>query len=440
MLATFAAPTVAMGALGLPVVAYLPEYYANALGLPLAAVGTAFMGVRLLDLLCDPFIGGLMDRTRSRWGRFRPWLAVSAPLLSGAAWMLFMASPGVTLAYLWVSLIVLYAGVSICVLSHTAWAATLSADYDQRSRIYTWWQAGNVVGLILVSLLPIALESAWGGDHAARIRTMGWIVVALVPIAIGITILGTPERAAPVVRHESGWRQYGALAKRATVRRIVTADLLLALAPGITAALFFFYAERVKDFDKTEASLLLLAYLVSALVCAPLWTELARRIGKHRAVSAAGMVYVVTQAVIALVPAGQFWTAVPAMMLAGIPYSAGPSLLRSMLADAVDEERLASGADRTGLLYAVLAATWKLGYALSIGIAFVSLDLIGFDAGRSGGGEGLVGLQILFVAAPALCGLLAAWVCLGYPLDARRHAEIREGLALADGASPSPPD
>src|SRR5688500_15893656 len=99
-LAAFAAPTLAMGALGLPVVVYLPEYYSNALGLPLAAVGTAFMGVRLLDILFDPFIGGLMDRTRSRWGRFRPWLAASAPLLSLAAWMLFMPGAGVSVAWL----------------------------------------------------------------------------------------------------------------------------------------------------------------------------------------------------------------------------------------------------------------------------------------------------------------------------------------------------
>ena len=258
---------------------------------------------------------------------------------------------------------------------------------------------------------------------------MGWFIIVLVPLCIGLAILRTPEPVSAGEPHKSGLGEYAAILKRPTVRRILAADLLLALAPGIIAALFFFYIERVKDFDRPQAAILLLGYLISALVCAPLWAGLARRIGKHRAVGAAGLVYILGQTVVALVPAGQLWLAVPALMVAGIPYSAGPSLLRSMLADVADEERLASGADRKGLLYAILAATAKLGYALAVGITFISLDILGFDAGGAGDPQvGLIGLQGLFVIAPALCGLLAAWACFGYPLDARRHAEIRAQL------------
>src|SRR5688572_8070231 len=166
-----------------------------------------------------------------------------------------------SMAWLWHWIDVLYAGVSICVLSHSAWAATLSSDYDQRSRIYTWWQAGNVVGLILVLLLPMVLEAVSGGDHEARIRTMGWFIIVLVPLSIGTAILRTPEPGFSGEPHKSGLREYAALLRRPTVRRILAADLLLGLAPGITAALFFFYVERVKDFDKSEASILLLSYL-----------------------------------------------------------------------------------------------------------------------------------------------------------------------------------
>ena len=166
-------------------------------------------------------------------------------------------------------------------------------------------------------------------------------------------------------------------------------------------------------------------------------TRLARTMGKHRALSVAGVVYAVVQLAIVILPPGAFWLAVPGLILAGLPFSAGPFLLRSMLADVGDEERLATGADRTGLLYAILAGTAKLGYALAVGITFVSLDVLGFNA--QGGGDpqaGLLGLQLLFAITPAVLGLLAAWVCFGYPLDARRHAEIREQLSLRDGVPP----
>jgi Na+/melibiose symporter-like transporter len=437
VLAAYAGPCLPLAALGLPLVVYLPEYYSNALGLPLAAVGAAFMGVRLLDILFDPFIGGVMDRTRTRWGRFRPWLALGAPPLMLATYMLFMAERGVGPGYLWLWLIVAYAGLSICVLSHTAWAAVLSGDYDERSRIYTYWQGGNVVGMILVLVLPPMLEAQAGGDHAAGIRAMGWFIIVLLPLTIGTALLRVPEPVAPLRRDRAGLREYLGLLKRPNVLRLLCVDLLLGLAPGITGALFFFYFERVKDFDKVEAGILLLIYFLAALVCAPVWTLLARRIGKHRALTVAGIVYAIVQFGVVLLPPGDLALGAPWLVLAGLPYSAGPLLLRAMMADVGDEERLREGADRTGLLYAVLTGTAKIGFALSVGITFVALDLLGFNAQGGGGEAGMLGLQVLYVAAPAVLGLIAAWVMLNYPLDAARHADIRAQLTLRD-AGPQP--
>src|SRR5690606_3517232 len=143
---------------------------------------------------------------------------------------------------------------------------------------------------------------------------------------------------------------------------------------------FFFFFERVKDFEKGEAGLLLLIYFLSAMICAPLWTRLSRRLGKHRALALAGVMYAVSQAAVLILPPGNFWLAAPGLFLAGMPFSAGPFLLRAMMADVGDEERLATGADRTGLLYAILAGTAKIGYALAVGITYVALDMLGFNA------------------------------------------------------------
>jgi len=60
---------------------YVPEFYSNTIGLSLAAVGFIFSTVRLAGIVFDQLIGGIMDRTRTRWGRFKPWLAIAAPLL-----------------------------------------------------------------------------------------------------------------------------------------------------------------------------------------------------------------------------------------------------------------------------------------------------------------------------------------------------------------------
>ena len=109
-LAALAAPALPMSALTLPLIIYLPEFYANALGMNLALVGLIFTAVRLADLVFDPLIGGLMDRTRSRWGQFRPWLVLGGPLVMLGTYMLFMAERGVGPIYLSAGLILAYAG------------------------------------------------------------------------------------------------------------------------------------------------------------------------------------------------------------------------------------------------------------------------------------------------------------------------------------------
>ncbi|MFN3572603.1 MAG: MFS transporter [Phenylobacterium sp.] len=437
-LAALAAPCLPLAGLGLPLVVYLPEFYANELGLNLSAVGTAFMGVRLLDIAFDPFIGGVMDKTRTRLGRFRLWFAISAPILMLAAYMLFMAQPGVGVGYLWLWLLVVYAGFSIATLAHLSWGSVLSPGYDERSRIYAWWQGGNVVGMILVLTLPPLLGLLGVPSHAIGVEAMGWFIMLLLPLTMGLALLKVPEPILTTPPHRSGFKEYLQLFRRDSVRRLLAADLAIGTGPAITGALFFFFFERVKGFDKAEAGSLLLVYFIGGLIGGPLWTRLAYRTGKHRALAIATVFYAIVTAGALVIPPGNWPVAALLMFLIGLPFSAGPFLLRAMMADVGDEERLATGADRTGLLYALLSGTVKIGSAAAVGVTYVGLDLIGFNARTADSGSGLVGLQIMFLAVPAALSLIAGWIVLNYPLTAERHADIRSALDERDLAEAAP--
>jgi Na+/melibiose symporter-like transporter len=109
-LAAFSGPGLPIGAVGLPMIVYLPPYYAGALGLDLAAVGLVFFLVRAIDLPLDPLLGHLMDRTRSRFGRYRPWLLAGGLTLAAGAWLVFMAEPGLGAFAAFCFLMVLYLG------------------------------------------------------------------------------------------------------------------------------------------------------------------------------------------------------------------------------------------------------------------------------------------------------------------------------------------
>ena len=150
LLAPFAAASMPVSALGLPLSVYLPNYYVSHIGLSLGAVGAAFSIVRLIDIVFDPMIGIAINSTRTRFGRFRPWMIAGGPLLMLATYMMFMAEPGASTFYMVVWLLVLYAGFSMVTLGHASWAAALVPEYHQRSRVYGWMQAVGVLSIIIV--------------------------------------------------------------------------------------------------------------------------------------------------------------------------------------------------------------------------------------------------------------------------------------------------
>jgi Na+/melibiose symporter-like transporter len=354
-----------------------------------------------------------------------------------AAYMLFMAKPGVSVGYLWAGLLIVYAGASIASLSQLAWSAVLSPNYDQRSRIYGWWQAGNVVGMILVLTLPALLPLIGVEGHGAGVRAMGWFIVILLPLTVGLALWKVPEPPVASEVKKSGFREYLSLFKRPSVVRILVADLLIGTGPSITGALFFFFFERVKGFEKGEASLLLLIYFIGGLLGAPLWTWLSYRISKHRTLAVSSIVYAGMTMCSLIIPQGAMIPAAILMFLIGVPYAAGSFLLRAMMADIGDEERLESGVDRTGLLYAILSGTVKVGSAAAVFVSFPLLQALGFDPTAKGVDAGLGGLSILFAAVPAVMALAAAWIVWGFPLTAERHAQIRAALAARDMKEPS---
>ena len=99
-LAAYGQLVMPLAVIGLPVAVYLPPFYSGTLGLDLAAVGFILMLARISDVFTDPLIGRLSDRTRSRFGRRRPWVLAGVPVMMLSAYMLFLPSGEVSNLYL----------------------------------------------------------------------------------------------------------------------------------------------------------------------------------------------------------------------------------------------------------------------------------------------------------------------------------------------------
>lgn len=433
-LAVFALPCIPIAAMLMPVTVYLPNYYATDLGVSLGAIGFAFAAVRLFDVWLDPTLGFLIDKTNTRFGRFRPWLVAGLPVAVAAIWMLFMAQPGIDGSYILFWLVMGFVGQSMASMSHVTWSARLAPDYHQRARVFGWWQAFTVLGMLLVLAIPPLMKFGFGADHAAGVQAIGWFVVLALPVAIAMAMLAVQEPEAPKNHQAPDWRQYLQMARRPSVLRLLMTDILVNTGPVIAGTLFFFYFGAIRGYDRASAGLLLLLYFVGALAGAPLWGALGRSLGKHRALTVASIIYAAVQAGVLIAPQGVIW-AVVGMTLAGIPFAAGPILLRAMMADVSDEERLHSGVDRSGLLFGLLSGVVKIGSATAVYLSTVLLEAVGFhpDLGAANGPDALTALSLVFTLAPAALGVLGAILISGHKLDKDAHDAIRLKLEERDG-------
>jgi Na+/melibiose symporter-like transporter len=438
VLAAFSGPCLPYAAVGLPLAVSLPAFYSQYVGLDLAAVGLAFLLVRCIDIFFDPLVGWGMDRTRSKWGPYRTWLTIGTPILMLAVAFIFFVKPGAGFVYLFGWLLVLYLGFSITTLAQLAWGAVLAPQYDERSRLYGWWQAANIVGVLIALFIPtIVLQLHWG-TYEDGVRAMGWFILISLPLTLLTAVLLAPEPQTVRQQPHGALKAWIALIVRPVVRKVLWCDLLLGVAPGITGALLFFYFESIKGFDRGQSQIFMVLYFVAGLIAAPFWSWLAVKVGKDRALQIASYAFAILYALVGFLPAGNFTITAIGLFIAGLPYAAGLLLTRAMMADVADEVRLDTSEDRTGLLFSFLSLTTKLGYAISVGVLII-LGRVGFDEapGATNSPLALTTLQILFLAVPTVLLAASAFVLNRYPLGAARHAEVRASLEARDAEAAS---
>lgn len=436
-LALFAAPAIPIAALGMPLVVYLPPFYAEDLALGLSAVGAVFMGTRLWDIFTDAILGSVTDAVRTRWGRRRPWIVLAVPIVVLAVWRLFLPPEDAGLVYLLIWLVVLYVGWTMLTISHMAWGAELSDDYHVRSRLQGWRQAALVIGMVTVLALPAIAEQRFGGGGWTRAAAMGWFIIVLLPIAVAVSVLGLGERPVRDTGREraSSLQAYKLALKNPLVWRLLGADLCAGIAPGVTASLYVFFVGHAMQLEE-HTSALLLSYFVAGLISVPIWVRISYRFGKHRTFSAAMLYMAATLPLVLLLEPGNVWAYAPANIVYGLGFGAAPVLLRSITADITDDDAVRSGTQRAGLFYSLLAMTNKLGFAVAVGVAYPLLDVFGFDPHIENTPEAIAGLEGVFVTVPVICFLIAAAIMWRFPLDERRQAQLRAEVSGGADAAP----
>jgi Na+/melibiose symporter-like transporter len=117
----------------LPVGVYVQPYYAE-LGISLYAMSAIIFFSRISDVITDPLIGVLSDKTKSPWGRRKPWIALGTPLMMISIYMLFVPGENPSLGYFALWTILMYLAFTLVDLPYYAWGSELSTDSNHTAR------------------------------------------------------------------------------------------------------------------------------------------------------------------------------------------------------------------------------------------------------------------------------------------------------------------
>lgn len=423
--------------LGLPLLVYLPGFYAETVGIGLTAVGAILLLARIWDGVTDPLVGFLSDRTRTRFGRRRPWLIAALPLVLVGAWLLFRPPEGAGAWHLLVWSFVVYLGWTMMQIPHQAWGAELSGDYGERARIAAMREAFALCGVIVAAALPAVLPALGLADEgtgaAGALAAIAVITAVLLPISGAVLVAVVPEpppARAQAIAVREGVR---VLLANQPFRRLLAAYLFNGIANGLPSSLFLMFVGHRLQLAEMQG-VFLLAYFLAGLAGVPLALVLARHLGKHRAWCAAMLVTCAAFVWAPLLPPGSMVAFAAICVVTGLGLGADLALPPAMQADVVDEDTAAGGEGRAGLYFAVWGMATKLALALAVGLAFPLLDLAGFDP-RAAGQTPDAGLALaaLYAWGPVALKLVAIGLMWGFPLDQGRHAQLAAVIRKRDG-------
>lgn len=435
--------TYAIGSLGTGGFATLPGlvlvyYLTDTLGIAALAAGVLVTAAKIWDVIIDPVIGARSDRSLAVRGSRRPLMMLGAVLLPVFFVVTFAVPAGVPplLAGLWVFLAFLATATafSLFQVPYIALPAELTAGYDERTRLL----AVRVVILTLAILLFGAggpeIRDAFENEH------VGYLVMAIVAgLVIGIGMLvssfvapkGLPTTAPRISIAQNYRAGIDALRRSQPFRSLLATFLLQGLATGLMLAGAQYVARWVLGDGVT---ILFLALIAPALVFAPVWAVIARRIGKERAFTIASALFGVAALSITLqlwMPGA--WLYAP-VALAGAAYAGMQSLPMSMLPDVISHDARTNGDGNAGTFGGVWTAGETTGMALGATVLTIVLAASGYIESVAGQdvaqpGSAIAGIILSFSVVPAAIIFVSIATFARYPL---RKADVE--LDRAGGA------
>ena len=224
---------------------YVMYYYQDVLGLSASFVGLVLMAARFFDAFNDPFMGVLVAKTRTRWGRFRPWI-FSGTLLNALVLYALFAAPVLDEAALMVYFSVMYIlwGVTYTMMDIPFWSMIPAFTHSGKERegLSTLGRSCAGVGSAIITVITmLCVNALGGGEERVGFSRFTLIIAVLFVIFITVTCINIKEKSTVDVDAPSIGQMFKALIQNDQAMAVVITIVLINCAVYTTSNLVIYF-------------------------------------------------------------------------------------------------------------------------------------------------------------------------------------------------------
>ena len=418
---------------------WLLNFVTDSLGLAASLAGLALLLGRAWDAVTDPLMGALSDRTRSRWGRRRPYLLFGAAAVMVGMTLVFLDvggrgwSQGALFVWVVFAFCLVNSAYTVVFVPYAALTPELAQDFQERTNLNGYRMAWAIVGTLLgAGAFTIVVEVAAGVGAGSGYTVAGAVFGLITALAVLITFASVRERPLAPGRVPAGsmFAGYAAAMKVRPFRLALFPWALFMTGIVVATSTVPFYFEYV--YGRPElARFASLALLLAAFAAIPGWVWLSGRIGKRTAYNVGMAVFGGALLAAYLFAHRDVTTLFVVMVVAGAGLAANYVMPWSIIPDVVDYDELANGERREGVFYGMWTFLQKLGLGLAAVVSGAVLQWTGYVPAAAQTPLALHGIRLLIGPIPALFFVAGILVLARYPIDRAAHAEIRAKLDAA---------
>ncbi len=413
---------------------YMLFYYTDVVHIDPGIAGTAILVGKLTwDMVNDVLFGYLEDKTRSRWGRRRPYLILCPIPLALSFWLLLSLPEGMSNVAAFFAIIGTFALFdtfnTLIVTAYYAMTAELTMDYDERTSISTYRMVFNIVGYIfgagIATTLAALIQNMQGGTPR-----QAWAMVGLafgVLAAVTVLIPGLFVRNKPAVCDEPTKmppaRAILNTLKNRPFTKYLTVSMIMSTAFTLVTAMLPYYLIYQLDMADTQSLVMVLMLGTLALFLVPC-ALVANRLGKAKTYALGLSIACAALIASFFLPHEQSLIIYVIAFVAGAGFSSQWVCPHSMMPDVIEYDELATGERREGIYYGMNAMAGKITGALGSAICGWGLKLSGYVEGVEQTETALFGIRTMFAILPVVFLLICVPMLIRYPITRESHAKV----------------